>query len=306
MSTLAAARPRPAPAAKPVLSAPWRDRAGRFSPLKFATLLAALAPGLYVVAAWRLDALGGKPLTAAIHETGEWAVRFLVASLAVSPLRRVANWPKLILIRRMLGIAALAYAAIHLGLYVVDQGYDVAKVASEIALRIYLTIGFVALLGLAVLGVTSTDAMIRRLGAAWHRLHTVVYAITVLALAHYFLQSKIDVTRPVLWAGLFLLLMAYRLMHRAGIGTRPLPLAGLAVVAGLLTAGLEVAWYALATGVPPLAVLAANLDVSDEIRPAWWVAAVGLGLAVVSLARGWSAGGARPARQGARPIPAKV
>lgn len=283
--------------ALPAISAPWRDRAGRVSGLKLATFLFALAPGLWLAGAYAADALGAKPITALLHGTGEWAVRFLLLSLAVSPLRRIANYPKLILVRRMLGLTVLAYALIHLALYVVDQNFVLSKVVSEIVSRIYLTIGFVALLGLVVLGLTSTDGMIRRLGKAWPRLHKAVYTITVLGLVHYFLQAKIDVTDPVFWSGLFLLLMGWRAMQRFRVPMNPLTLAALALASGLATAGLEAAWYGLASGVPASAVLAANLDFSYTIRPAWWVAAAGLVLPVLNLVRGRMerTGKARPA-----------
>ncbi|MGU3537438.1 sulfite oxidase heme-binding subunit YedZ [Methylobacterium sp. A54F] len=285
------------------LPLPWLDRAGRLSWLKLATFLAALAPGLYLAAAYRLDALGAKPITALLHGTGEWTVRFLLASLAVTPLRRIANLPKLINLRRMLGLTALAYALIHLVLYVVDQNFVLTKVVSEIALRIYLTIGFVALLGLAVLGATSTDGAIRRMGPAWNRLHRLVYPIAVLGLIHYFLQAKIDVTDPVFWTGLFLLLMGWRLMQRRGVPSTPLPLLGLAVAAALLTAGIEAAWYGLKSGIPADLVLGANLDFSGVIRPAWWVLAAGLLLPLTSLLRPAPGNRARPAA--ARPVPAE-
>ncbi|KAB1071034.1 protein-methionine-sulfoxide reductase heme-binding subunit MsrQ [Methylobacterium planeticum] len=277
------------------LPLPWLDRAGRLSLLKLATFLAALAPGFYLAGAYALDALGAKPITALLHGTGEWCIRFLLLSLAVTPLRRVANWPKLINLRRMLGLTALAYAVIHLGLYVVDQNFVLTKVVSEIALRIYLTIGFVALLGLIALGATSTDAMIRRLGQGWNRLHRLVYAIAALGLLHYFLQSKIDVSDPVFWTGLFLLLMGWRLLQRRGAGATPLPLLGLAIGTGLATALLEAAWYGLKSGVPASAVLGANLDFSYVIRPAWWVLGVGLLLPLVNLARGKGPAPRRPA-----------
>src|SRR5689334_2744932 len=89
---------------------PWLDRAGRLSWLKLAVFLACIAPALYLAAAYRLDALGAKPITALIHATGDWAVRFLLLSLAISPLRRIADWPKVIVVRRMLGISVMAYA----------------------------------------------------------------------------------------------------------------------------------------------------------------------------------------------------
>ncbi|GJD51665.1 Protein-methionine-sulfoxide reductase heme-binding subunit MsrQ [Methylobacterium crusticola] len=277
-----------------MLAYPWLDRAGRLSGLKLAVFLGALAPGLWFTGAYALDLLGAKPLTAYLHGMGDWSVRFLVASLAVTPMRRIAQLPKLILVRRMVGLTALAYALIHFALYVGDQKLDLARVATEIASRIYLTLGFVALVGLAVLGATSTDGMIRRLGKAWPRLHRLVYAIGVLALVHYFLQSKIDVSKPVFWSGLFLALMGWRLMHRLGVPTTPLPLLGLALASGLATAAVETAWYALATGVPAGAVLAANLDFSYDVRPAWWVLACVLPVVPLNLWRGRAAAG-RPA-----------
>lgn len=288
-----------APRADRPLPLPWLDRAGRLSPLKLATFAALFVPGLWIAAKLGLGMMGAKPLTAAIHQTGDWAVRFLVASLAITPLRRIGNWPQLILVRRMVGLAALAYATIHLGLYVVDQGFDLARVATEIALRVYLTIGFVALLGLAALGITSTDAMIRRMGAAWHRLHKVVYALAALALLHYFLQTKLEVSSPVEWSGYLFLFLGHRLMQRAGWPTTPPTLAGLAVAAAVACALLEGAWYKLATGVPVpfVDILAQNLDFSYEVRPPWFVLGVGLALALLNLVRG-----RKPAR---RPAPVR-
>jgi sulfoxide reductase heme-binding subunit YedZ len=271
--------------ALPAFSAPWRDRAGRVSGLKLATFLLALAPGLWLAGAYAADALGAKPITALLHGTGEWAVRFLMLSLAVTPLRRIAHAPKLILVRRMLGLTVLAYGLIHLMLYVVDQNFVLTKVVSEIVSRIYLTIGFVALLGLVVLGVTSTDGMIRRLGKAWPRLHKTVYVIAILGLIHYYLQAKIDVSDPVFWTGAFLLLMGHRAMQRLGWPSNPLTLVGLAVVATLMTALLEAAWYGVASGIPASLVLSANLDVPDTIRPAWWVLALGLAVPILNAVR---------------------
>ncbi|GJE17938.1 protein-methionine-sulfoxide reductase heme-binding subunit MsrQ [Methylobacterium marchantiae] len=269
----------------PVFSAPWRDRAGRLSGLKLATFLFALAPGLWLAGAYGFDALGPKPITALIHATGEWAVRFLLLSLAVTPLRRIANFPKLILVRRMLGLTVLAYGLIHLGLYVVDQNFILSKVVSEIVSRFYLTIGFVALVGLAVLGITSTDGMIRRLGKAWPRLHKTVYAIGVLGLFHYFLQAKIDVSAPVYWTGLFLILMGWRAMQRFRLPMNPFTLLGLAIAASLVTALFEAAWYGIKSGVPASAVLGANLEFYDTLRPAWWVLITGIALPLVNAAR---------------------
>ena len=273
----------------------WTDRAGRFSPLKLAAFLCCIGPMLLLAMMALTGDLGSKPLTYAIHDTGDWAMRFLLISLLVTPLRSLANLPKLIIVRRMLGVTALAYVLVHLALYVVEQRYDMFKVASEIVLRFYLTIGFVALLGLLVLGLTSTDSMIQRLGSVrWNRLHGLVYGLTVLSLLHFFLQSKLDVTQPVLMTGLFLWLMGYRLMRRYGFGTGLIALLLLAIAAGLATALVEAAWYAARSGVMVLRVLAANLDISLSIRPAWWVLVAGLVMVALAFFRG------RDRRSGAR------
>src|SRR5262249_56706741 len=100
--------------------------------------------------------------------------------------------------------------AAHISLYMADQMFDLLHVASEIALRLYLTIGFIALSGLTVLAITSTDTMVRRLGGLrWRRLHQIVYVIAVLALIHFFQQTKLDVTVPTFAAGLFFLFVGY-------------------------------------------------------------------------------------------------
>jgi sulfoxide reductase heme-binding subunit YedZ len=283
-------------AALPARKLPWNDRAGRLSPLKLASLLLLCAPAAWIALQAMMGWLGSKPLTEANHQSGDWAVRFLLVSLAVTPLRVVADWPQLIQVRRQVGLAALFYTLLHVTLYVALEAFDLAKVAVEIAVRPYLTIGFAALLGLVVLGLTSSDAAIRSLGAVrWNRLHAIVYGLAVLALVHFALQKKIDVTEPALMAGLFLWLMGFRWLRRRGIPLGLVVLTGLAVVAALGTVALEAGWYGTMTGIPWRRVLAANLDFSFSIRPAWWVLAAGFAVAALALVRTGPAG--RPARQ---------
>ena len=265
---------------------PWRDRAGRLSALKLAVLLAAIGPACWIVLQGLFADLGPRPVNELIHQTGSWAVRFLVLSLAVTPLRRLANWSRLIIVRRMLGVTAMAYAVMHLTLYVGDQKFDLWKVGTEIVLRFYLTIGFVALTGLIVLGMTSTDDMIKRLGAKrWQRLHRCVYGIAGLALIHFFLQSKLDVSEATLVTGVTVLLLGHRLMLKLGLGKTPLSVPALAVLSGAATVLIEAGWYYGKSGVPVGRVLAANLNLAMAVRPAWWVLAIGLGLAALSAAR---------------------
>ncbi|GAB4530496.1 MAG: hypothetical protein Tsb0019_32230 [Roseibium sp.] len=184
----------------------------------------------------------------------------------------------------MVGVSVLAYALLHVGLYAAEEQWNMVKVATEIAQRVYLAIGFVALVGLAVLGATSFDAAIRGLGRNWQRLHSLVYGIGALALVHFFLQSKSDVYEPTLMAGLFLLLMLFRLSVKVGADVaNPLVLAGCGILAAIGTAGLEYAWYALATGIPADRVFAANFDVLTAVRPALWVGFSGLAMVAAAL-----------------------
>jgi len=275
---------------------PWNDRAGRLSPLKLASLALLLAPALWIALQAAMGWLGSKPLTEANHQSGDWAVRFLLLSLAVTPLRFVADWPQLIQIRRQVGLAALFYTLLHVMLYIALEAFDLGKVAVEIAVRPYLTIGFAALLGLVALGLTSSDAAIGALGAVrWNRLHAIVYGLAVLALVHFALQKKIDVTEPALMAGFFAWLMGFRWLRRRGFALNSVNLAGLALAAALSTVAMEAGWYAAMTGVPWERVLAANLDFSFSIRPAWWVLLAGLAMAALGLVR--TGPGGRPARR---------
>ncbi len=275
---------------------PWLDRQGRFSALKLAVLAAVLAPGLWI--GWKLVAgqLGPKPINAGLHEIGLWSVRFLLATLAITPLRVITGQNRLILARRMLGVASFAYAAIHFVFFIVDLKLDLVKVASEVVLRFYLLIGFIGLLGLLALATTSTDGMIRRFGATrWNRLHSLVYPIALLALWHGALQSKIDASEHVIMTGLFLALMGLRAMRgRIPIGTPSLTL--LAVLAAAGTLAVEMAWYGLATGIPPSRIFEANFMLALQPRPALVVGMITMSLPVLSLAFGGasrSAGGRR-------------
>src|SRR4030088_2493238 len=142
---------------------PWQDYSGRLSPLKLAVFVALFLPGLWTAIAFGVGWLQPRPFTEAIHQVGLWMLRFLFIALAITPLRQILQWPRLLLVRRMVGVTAFAYAFMHLTLYTADQMFDLVKVATEIVLRIYLTIGIVAVLSLAALAATSTDAMIKRL-----------------------------------------------------------------------------------------------------------------------------------------------
>jgi sulfoxide reductase heme-binding subunit YedZ len=287
----------------PSLGVPWRDHQGEFSPFKLAVLSALCLPALWLAWLAASHMLGPRPLTEAIHQTGLWAIRILLLSLLVTPLRQMLRQPRIMQVRRMVGVAALAYALVHLLLYVADTGFNLGKVVSEIALRFYLTIGFLALAGLVALGVTSTDGLVKRMGGRrWQLLHRIVYAIGILALVHFVLQTKLDVTEAMLTAGLFLWLMGYRLLAPKGAAPPLWRLALLVPLAAVGTALLEAGWYGFGTGAPFWPVLMANLDVAFGLRPALWVGIVAAGMVVVGALGRWrqSRQPKRRARTGAR------
>lgn len=282
MSATAAAAPRRVrPAAKPRKRAPWRDPTGAISPLKIVALVLLTLPGLYLALAWQQGALGARYVTEAERELGTMTIRLLLLSLAVTPARFVLEWPRVVLLRRMIGVATACYVLIHLTVYALDQKWRIDVVASEIVLRFYLTIGFIALCLLVALAVSSTDAAMRRMGRSWKVLHRTIYFVAALGLLHYLLQSKSDISSAAVAVGWFAWLMLWRVLPRAWRGTLWV-LPPLTVAAALLTAGIEAGWYAAVSHSDPMRVLAANLDISYEFRPAVQLVIWGLAVFVVA------------------------
>ncbi len=285
------------------MNVPWRDRRGRFLPFKAVVLALLFVPG-FLDAVWLATGqLGGRPIIEAVHATGLWAIRLLMISLAITPFARALDWPGLLLVRRNVGVAATCYAVIHLCLYVVDQNFSLLTVVSEIALRFYLTIGFAALLVLLALAITSTDGWVKKLGRNWKRLHRLAYPVGVVGLLHYYIQSKLNVSEPVFVSGLFVWLMAWRLLpetwrRKQDIALTAAVYGGLEVLSGLVTAGMEFGWYGLTTKVNPWRVIAANESIAHGLRPAHWVFVVTATLLVVFIFRRM-ARSVRPVRRAA-------
>jgi sulfoxide reductase heme-binding subunit YedZ len=269
----------------------WRDNRGRLSVLRIIALGYLAWPiGLAVAAAFTETRFGARPLNDLIHRAGFWTLVFTLSALAITPLRRIGRFNQLADVRRIIGVGAFCYAAAHILLYIADQMFDLVKVSSEIVLRLYLTIGFTALLGLTVLAATSTDRMVQQLGGPrWQRLHQLIYVISFLALIHFFQQTKLDVWVPTVVAGLFTWLLGYRLLTNWW-GRKSEPptwaLLGLAVAAAVLDFLGEAIGIAIGYSVSPLVVLAMAFDFDlDTIRPGWIVLAAGLVVAGVDLVR---------------------
>ncbi len=270
------------------MRSPWLDRTGKFSPLKTVTFAALFVPGLVTAVQFGTGAFPAEPLKAVIHATGLWAIRFLMISLAITPARQIFRLPRLILVRRMIGVAAFAYALIHLTAFAANEMFDLTKVVTEIVLRIYLTIGFTVLVALSILATTSTDGAVRRLGAKrWQILHRIVYVAGTFALVHYFMQSKLEVTEPTIFAGFFIWLMGFRLMSSRlnEKTTSPLALALLAVATALLTGLGEALYFAIVRHVAFTRVLEANIRWAGALRPAHIVLFLGLAIAMAAWIR---------------------
>lgn len=278
----------------------WRDRRGRISALRILALALLLFPLAKAAAEAGIIIHGARPLNDVIHRTGFWALVFLGITLAITPLRRIARYGNLIDVRRMVGVGTFCYAFAHITLYVADQSFDLVKVFTEITRRVYLIIGMVALTGLAALAITSTDGMIKRMGGKnWRRLHQAIYVIALLALIHYFQQTKADLTVPVFVAGLFGWLIAYRVLawwqDKAELST--LSLLALSVVVAALTFAGEAIGIAFLFNVSPLRVLSTVFDFDAGIRPGWQVLAAGLAVVVLDAVRArWNSRSERPRR----------
>jgi sulfoxide reductase heme-binding subunit YedZ len=265
-----------------------REKNGNLSPHKLIAFTGSCLPALYLLGRAINSDLGAQPLVELTHQTGEWSVRLLFLSLCITPARRLFNAPKLINMRRTLGVAAFFYALAHFLLYVIDQNFALGTVAREIVLRLYLTIGFVAFLMMTALGLTSTDGMIRRIGGArWNKLHKLTYLIAILAVIHFMMQKKLNIYEPTWMAGLLFWLLLYRFVQKRVHEMRLWHLVGLVIAAVVLTIAAEALWYGLLTGVNWQRVLQANLMFPEAVRPAWVVLLVTSGITLASVIALW-------------------
>jgi sulfoxide reductase heme-binding subunit YedZ len=183
--------------------------------LKQALFIACLIPlGLLV---WRglTDGLSANPIQFITYRTGEWALRFLLVTLAITPVRRIAGWHALIGLRRMFGLFAFFYATLHVLTYVVlDYFFAFGLMWDNVLKARYITAGVAAFVLMIPLAATSTRAMIRRMGGRrWQALHRLVYASAVAAVVHYVWMLKIDVRLPMMYALVLAALLAFRVWH---------------------------------------------------------------------------------------------
>lgn len=190
--------------------------------MKVAVFLGCLAP--FGVLAWRFyratvlfePTLGPNPLETLTHATGDWTIRFIAATLAITPLRKVLGLTDLIRFRRMIGLYAFFYGCVHFGVYLYfDKLFDFHEIVKDVAKRPFITAGFASFLFMLPLAVTSTAGWIRRLGGKrWQRLHRLVYASGIAAVVHYYWLVKSDVRLPLLYGSIIGVLLLFRVAVR--------------------------------------------------------------------------------------------
>ena len=179
--------------------------------LKFIVLVGALLPAAWLTYALFYGDLGPNPAETLQLQTGIWALRFLVLTLAITPVRRLTGWNRLVQFRRMLGLLAFFYAVLHLTAYVVlDRYFDLSGVWEDVVKRPFITMGMIAFLAMVPLAVTSTKGWIRRLGRRWQLLHRLVYVSAIAAAIHYLWKVKVIIGSPVYYAALVVVLLLFR------------------------------------------------------------------------------------------------
>lgn len=182
--------------------------------IKPVVFLAGLGPLLWLVWGVVSDGLGVNPVETVTAHTGTWTLRFIVVTLAITPLRRVLGWNVLIRFRRMAGLFAFFYGTLHFLTYLVlDQNLEFAYLLEDVARRPFITAGFTALVSMLPLALTSTTGMIRRLGGRrWQQLHRLVYLTGIAAVVHYLWLVKIDITPPLVYGAIVAALLAARVL----------------------------------------------------------------------------------------------
>lgn len=176
--------------------------------------VASLVPFALLVWDGVANNLGANPVEAIRLYTGDWTLRFLLITLAVTPLRRITGWNAMLRLRRMLGLFAFFYACLHFVSYIwLDQFFALDAIIEDVLDRPYITVGVASFLLLIPLAVTSTNGMVRRLGAKrWQRLHRLVYIIGIGGVIHFLWLVKSDISQPVIYGAVLALLLGYRVI----------------------------------------------------------------------------------------------
>ena len=182
--------------------------------LKWLTWLVGLAPTAWLAVGFFRETLGANPIEKVILVEGRWALGFLLATMAVTPVRRLLGWNQVVRLRRLMGLFAFYHACVHFMAYVgLDQFFALAYIVEDVLERRFITAGFISLVLLVPLAVTSTKGWIRRLGKRWRRLHRLAYVAAALGVLHFFWKVRADTFWPLVSALALAGLFAVRIVH---------------------------------------------------------------------------------------------
>jgi sulfoxide reductase heme-binding subunit YedZ len=269
---------------------PWQDRKRRFSWLKASTFALMFVPAVRAIYQSGIGEYGFLlSLGGLTYWSGVWATAILLMALAVTPALTILRWPALVDVRRMIGVTALVYTIVHIVIYFALRSWNFAAIANEMLTRLTLIVATLSTIGLIVLGATSLDAAIRYMGAKnWQRLHNTNYVISGLAILHVVL-ARGTYGEQYLLTGIFVWLMAWRVLAHYGKGTDARALAMLALRSSVFTALLEAGFLWGRRGYEPSSTLGNNFSLAylDNIgvSPAWQVLGFGLVFALAAAGR---------------------
>jgi methionine sulfoxide reductase heme-binding subunit len=264
---------------------PWQDRTRKFSVLKAGTFALMFVPAVWLIDQVATGEFGPVPLGGMTYWSGFWATAILLAALAITPAATIFGWRSLIIVRRMIGVTALAYAVAHIIIYFALRFWNFAFIAHEMASRLSLIVATASTVGLIALGATSVDAAVRRMGAkGWQRLHSAVYVTTALAILHYLMSPGLFPDQFLL-SGAFFWLMMWRVLERRGHGANAVALALLALAACLFTAAFEVGSIWAFRGYAMREIFSIYFTTILGIPPPWTILALGLLVSAAAFVR---------------------
>ena len=187
-----------------------------FTQLKAALFLASLIPFIRLIWYGYSSQLGANPIEFITRSLGTWTLVFILITLTITPLRKLSGWSWLIKLRRMAGLFAFFYALLHFITYIwLDQFFDLNSIYKDVIKRPFITIGFTAFILLIPLALTSTNAMMKKLGGKrWQLLHRFIYLTAIFAVVHYWWLVKKDITQPLIYAAILAILLGYRVWIR--------------------------------------------------------------------------------------------
>jgi sulfoxide reductase heme-binding subunit YedZ len=264
---------------------PWQHRTRKFSALKAGTFALMFGPAIWLIGQVASGEFGPVPLGGMTYWSGFWATAMLLAALAITPASTIFGWRALIIVRRMVGVTALAYVVAHIIIYFALRFWDFAFIAHEMATRLSLIVATASTVGLIALGATSVDAAVRRMGAkGWQRLHSAVYVTTALAILHYLMSPGLFPDQFLL-SGAFFWLIMWRVLERRGHGANAGVLALLALASCLFTAAFQVGCIWAFRGYALGEIFGIYFTPILGIPPPWTILALGLLVSAAAFVR---------------------